>query len=71
MKTNEKKRKEKEEGAWKELKTAPQNCEPPYANFFKEKPTNISALAKYPDLLRFVKELVNPPKPSPMNCEPP
>ena len=60
-------------GKWKELnqKNAPQNCEPPCANFSKIILTKISALAKHPDLLRFIKEMVNPPKLPPMNCEPP
>ena len=67
MKGNEKKMR----GKWKELKIAPQNCEPPCANFSEKILMKIAALAKHPDLLRFIKELVNPPKPPPMNCEPP
>ena len=50
MKGNEKKMK----GKWKELKIAPQNCEPPCANFSKKILMKISALAKHPDLLRII-----------------
>ena len=67
MKGNEKKMR----GKWKELKIAPQNCEPPCVNFLKKKLTKNSALAKHPDLLIFIKELINTPKTPPMNCEPP
>ena len=67
IKGNEKKMR----GTWKELKIAPQNCETPCANYCKKILTKISALAKHPDLLRFIKELVNPPKPPPMSYESP
>ena len=52
MKGNEKKMR----GKWKELKIAPQNCEPPCANFSKKILMKISAFAKHPELLRFIKQ---------------
>ena len=66
IKGNEKKMR----GTWKELKIAPQNCEPPCVNFSPEILTKISALPENL-FIRISFHLGPPRKTAPFNCEPP